>query len=166
MNELAALRRDFNLAVGSALLNHAPAFPKIRVQNARQGSLSEAEFNSIMAEMGNPSYIAPRKFAFLTGWWLGSEVLTLKWSNVDLAAGVVKLAPNTVTKNDEGRTLPTRALPEIHALLAAQRASVSELERTHEVICSLVFPRLHGAPIRSLRGAWNTAAERAGLKKR
>jgi hypothetical protein len=45
---------------------------------------------------------------------------------VDLDAGVVKLDPNTVTKNNEGRTLPTRALPEIHDLLVAQRAFVTQ----------------------------------------
>ena len=149
--------------MGSTLLHHAPAFPKIRVQNARQGFLNDADFNAFMLEISSPAYVAPLTFAFLTGWRLASEVLTLKWANVDLAAGVVKLEPNMVTKNDAGRTLPTGALPEMHALLVAQRATVSKIEREAGAVCPLVFPRLNGGAIKSLRGAWNAAAERAGL---
>ncbi|MDQ2767444.1 MAG: tyrosine-type recombinase/integrase [Gemmatimonadota bacterium] len=117
-----------------------------------------------MAQLSNRAYAAPLSFAFLTGWRLASEVLTLTWANVDLESGVVKLDPDTVTKNKQGRTLPTRALPEIHEMLVSQRAFVSEIERANDTICSLVFPRLNGAPIKSLRGAWDEAATRAGFE--
>lgn len=67
-----------------------------------------------------------------------------------------------MTKNDEGRTLPTRALPEIHALLVAQRVAVTKIEHDQDIVCPLVFPRLNGNQIESLRGYWNEAAKRAG----
>lgn len=163
--ELAALKRGFRLAMSSTSLG-VPVFPKIRVSNARQGFLSDAEFASIMSQLSNRAYVAPLTFAYLTGWRLASEVLTLKWSNVDLAEGMVKLAPNTVTKNKEARTLPTRPWPEIHALLEAQRDAVSQLEKETGTRCALVFPRLNGGAIKSLRGAWDAACVRAGLDKR
>jgi len=91
-------------------------------------------------------------------------VLTLEWRTVDLEAGTLKLEPNTVTKNRKGRTLPIRALPELHQLLVDQRAFVSQIEREQGMVWAFVFPRLNGAPIRSLRSAWNAAAKRAGLE--
>jgi integrase len=162
--ELAALKRGFRLAVGLGKLHRVPKFPEIRISNARMGLVSEAEFAAIMEQLHNRAYVAPLTFAYLTAWRLASEVLTLQWRNVDLVAGVVKLDANTVTKNAEARTLPTRAMPEIHALLVSQREFVSALERDNNIVCPLVFPRLNGAPIKSLRGAWDAAAERAGLK--
>ena len=162
-NELAALRRAFTLALESDMLESRPAFPKIEVHNARQGFLTDADFNAIIAQLHNRAYIAPLTFAFLSGYRLASEVLTLEWRTVDLDAGTLKLEPNTVTKNRKGRTLPTRALPELHQLLVDQRAFVSQIEREQGIVCPLVFPRLNGSAIKSLRGAWNAAAARAGL---
>lgn len=45
------------------------------------------------------------RFAYITGWRIPSEVLTLQWRHVDFEARVVRLDPHT-TKNDEGRTFP------------------------------------------------------------
>lgn len=56
-----------------------------------------------------------------------SEVLTLRWSQVDFQAGVVRLEPGT-TKNDEGRTLPFNALPELAHLLRSQWDHAVSLE--------------------------------------
>ena len=58
-------------------------------------------------------------FAFLSGWRVASEVLTLRWSQVDSQAGVVRLEVGS-TKNDEGRTLPFAVLPELAHLLRSQ----------------------------------------------
>ncbi len=57
-----------------------------------------------MVELLPPTYRGVARFAYLTGWRIRSEVLPLKWSNLDLAAGVARLEPNT-TKNDEGRSI-------------------------------------------------------------
>jgi integrase len=48
-------------------------------------------------------------------------------------------------------------------MLVAQRATVSKVEHQAGIVCPLVFPRLNGGAIKSLRGAWNAAAERSGL---
>ena len=60
-------------------------------------------------------------FADFTG-WRKSEVLGLRWHQVDFAAGTVRLEPGT-TKNDEGRMFPFGEFPELNALLVRQRTA-------------------------------------------
>ena len=100
-------------------------------------------------------------FAHLTGWRVPSEILTLRWAQVDLDAGTVRLEPGT-TKNREGRTFPTHALPELHALLVTQRERTSETERRLGTIIPWVFHR-EGKPIRDFRSAWQAACKRAAV---
>jgi integrase len=162
-NELAALKRGFSLAVRAGRLHHKPAFPVIAVSNSRTGFFEEADFRALLAELP-PELQAPLTFAFHTGWRLASEVLTLRWSQVDLAAGTVRLEPGT-TKNNEGREWPLSALPELAALLQRQREHTSVVERELGAIVPWVFHR-SGAPILSLRRAWKNACRRTGLSGR
>jgi integrase len=99
-------------------------------------------------------------FCYVTGWRI-SEVLRLEWRNIDFAAGIVRLEPQT-TKNDDGRTFPFAVLPELEAVLRSQRAATSALERDQGRIIARVFHR-HGVPIQGLRKAWATACLAAGL---
>ena len=59
-------------------------------------------------------------FAYVTGWRVPSEVLTMTWNRVDFQAGTVRLEPGT-TKNDEARVF--FLAPELKACLEAQRAA-------------------------------------------
>jgi integrase len=77
------------------------------------------------------------EFAYLTGWRLG-EIVTLRWSQVDLRVGVVRLEPGS-TKNDEGRVFPFAVLRPLEALLRDQRARTDAVERAEGVICPSVF---------------------------
>lgn len=158
--ELAAIRRAFRLAVQEEeVVSTAPAVPRVRVNNTREGFFETAELEAVLAELPPPVADVVR-FAALTGWRKG-EVLPLQWSAVDFEAGVVRLAPGT-TKNDEGREFPFRALPPLAALLEERRAKTRALERELGRIIPHVFHR-DGVPIRSLRGAWNAACARAGM---
>jgi site-specific recombinase XerD len=159
-NELAALRRAFNLAVEAKLL--APTqVPKIRTpdpRNARQGFFEPVDFAAVLAEL--PEDLRPvMRFGYLTGWRVRSEVLPLQWRQVDFNAGIVRLEPNT-TKNDEGRVFPFDALPELAALLREQRERTTAVERRTGAIVRWVFHR-DGEPIWSYRTAWENAVERA-----
>jgi integrase len=159
-NELAALKRGFSLALRAGRLMHRPAFPTIRLDNARTGFFEESEFRSLVAKL--PDYLkAPLTFAYLTGWRIPSEVLPLRWAQVDLDAGVVRLEPRT-TKNREGREFPVNALPELAAMLEQQREHVQALERERSIVAAHVFHR-QGQPIKSFRRAWRTACKDAGL---
>ncbi len=158
--ETAALKRAFNLAVEDGLMTHAPKIPTPTVRNVRQGFFELADLNTIIAELPNDLKAVVR-FASLTG-WRKTEILTLRWSQVDLEAGTIRLEPGT-TKNNEGREIPFRALPELAELIEVQRDHTDRVERDRQMIVTHVFHR-NGELIGCIRGAWDAACERAGQK--
>jgi integrase len=163
--ELAALRRAFNLAVKARRLppSAKPAISTPDPRNARTGFLEDSDFQAVLAEL--PAPLRPAlQFAYWTGWRVQDEVMALTWIQVDFAAGVVRLEPNT-TKSDQGRTFPFTALPELAALLERQREHTSALERRNGCVIPHVFHR-NGKPIRSCYGAWLAACQRAATVKR
>jgi len=153
VRELAVLRQAFALAVENKLLADIPAMPSITVNNARTGYFERANLDALLVELPEPLR-APTTFCYLTGWRMAGEVLSLRWSQVDLVGGFVRLEPNT-TKNDDGREFPIHALPELHTLLIQQR------ERT-PTNCEWVFHR-GGRRIKNMRTAWKNASQRANL---
>jgi integrase len=155
--ELAALKRAFNLAVQARRLATKPHIPGVKVDNARQGFFHPDDLDNVVAELPEPLRPVVR-FAAFTG-WRKSEVLGLRWSQVDFAAGEVRL---WTSKNDEGRSFPFRSLPPLEALLLEQRDRTRALERESGRIIPHVFHR-DGEPIRYMDGAWNAACDRAGL---
>ena len=99
-----------------------------------------------------------------------SEVLTLRWSQVDFQAGVVRLEPGT-TKNDEGRTLPFNALPELAHLLRSQWDHAVSLELETGQAAPWVFvwnDRRTIKPIhfKAFYRRWQTACTLAGVPQR
>lgn len=152
-NELAALRRGFNL-LG---LSHKPKVPNLNPKNARKGFFEAADLERVIREL--PTALRPAvRFAYLTG-WRKSEVLALPWSDVDFVGGEVRLWDS---KNDEGRAFPFHALPPLKALLDDQRERTRTIERERGEIIPHVFHR-DGHPIRSMDAAWRAACKRAGL---
>lgn len=159
-NELAALKRGFSLAIRAGRVHQRPAFPVIRLDNARTGFFEDADYNALRAEL--PDHLqSVATFAFLTGWRIRSEVVPLRWAQVDLEAGVVRLEPGT-TKNREGREFPIRELPELVLLLQTQRAYTRAIEHEEGTVIPYVFHR-RGRPIKSFRKAWANACRRVGL---
>lgn len=157
-NELAALKRMFTLGVRAGKVTQRPHIPAIQVSNARTGFFERADFAALVTEL--PGYLRPVvEFAYYTGWRIPSEVLRLTWAQVDFHAGVVRLEPRS-TKNDEGRTFPFDALPELAAVLRAQRETTMAVERATGQIILHVFHH-DGRPIRYFRRAWLSACQRA-----
>ena len=74
--------------------------------------------------------------AYVTGWRINSEVLTMQWRQVDLRVDKVRLDPGT-TKNREGRVF--YLTPELQQLLKDQRASADEIQRQKNMIVQHVF---------------------------
>ncbi len=161
--ELAALKRMFSLSVSGGRLLTKPHIPMLQEDNVRKGFFERGDFDAVHGVL--PAAVQPvATFAYLTGWRVPSEVLTLRWSQVDLQAGVVRLEPGT-TKNRSGRAFPFAALPELKALLEAQRDATRVVERESSQIVPWVFHR-KGQPIRSFRKAWLTACREAGVPGR
>ena len=102
--ELAWLKQMFSLAVEAGKLMTKPKIKLLEEDNVRQGFFEQAQYESVLRHL--PEDLRPIvTFAYITGWRVNSEVLTLEWRQVDFKAGEVRLEPGT-TKNKEGRTFP------------------------------------------------------------
>ena len=111
-----------------------------------------------------PAYFRPViLLGYYTGWRVRSEVLPMKWSQVDFDAGIVRLEPNT-TKNDEGREFPFTSFPHLRDLLELRHERTRALEKETVRIIPWVFHR-SGARIRSY-SRWDTAREAASTEER
>ena len=162
-NELACLRRMFNLAVEKRLLSRddVPVIHTPDPHNARQGFFEPDDFDAVLRELPE-SFRAPFRFGYFTGWRVRSEVLTLQWKQVDFAAGTVRLEPGT-TKNKEGRTFPFSALPALMTLLEEQHAATKALERKTKQVIPWVFHR-GGNPLWEYGKTWKRACRRAAYE--
>jgi integrase len=149
--ELAALKRAFNLGIRQDKIHKKPYIPKLAERNVRSGFFEPQQFEIVLAKL--PDHLrAPITFSYYTGWRLVSEILPLKWEQVDLDAGTVRLNPHS-TKNDEGRIIQ---LPQV--LLSI----LIDQEKTSPDACPYVFHR-KGKPILYPYNAWRTAVKDAGL---
>jgi integrase len=163
-NETNALKRAFRLAKRMGKVAHVPEFPTVRVADPRAGFFEREAFAAVLAQLPAPLR-APIEFAYLTGWRVPSEVLPLRWAQVDFDAGVVRLEVGT-TKNRAGRTFPFAVLPALLALLDRQRAIVTALERERGQLIPFVFVRENGERIRDFYTAWHSACKRAAVRRR
>ncbi len=102
--ELAGLRRMLNLGAGCTppKVDRAPHIPMLKENNVRKGFFEKSDFISLREAL--PGHLKPMvTFAYKTG-WRKEEVINLKWSEVDLNNGTVRLNPGE-TKNKKGRTV-------------------------------------------------------------
>jgi integrase len=93
------------------------------------------------------------RVAYYTG-WRKTELLTLEWRQVDLAAGTITL---DTSKNGEGRTFVFDGLTEVQTMLTKQRKL--------PVVTPFVFHR-NGKPIAAFGKAWKTACKTAKVPGR
>ena len=158
--ELAAIKRTYTLAVQAGRIFQKPYIPMLKENNVRIGFFEREQFESIRSNLSED--LAPMiTFAYITGWRTYSEVMPLKWAQVDFEAGRVRLEPG-ITKNDDGREFPITK--ELKALLKGQKEKAIAL-RKRGIICPWVFNR-RGKPILEYRRAWKTACKKAGLPGR
>lgn len=168
--ELTILRRIFNLAVQSGKLLHRPHIPLLREDNTRTGFFEPEQFTSVLGHL--PASIQPViEFAYITGWRIDSEVLTLQWHQVDFAGREVRLESGA-TKNREGRVFPLT--DDLITLLEARHAEHLALKKAGQ-ICPWVFFRMvadsrggekHPKPILAFSKAWKVACINAGCPGR
>ena len=100
--ELTALKRSFNLAIQAGKLLQKPHIPFLKEDNVRVGFFERDQFLAVLARLPEPVQPAAT-FAYITGWRIDGEVLSLEWRQVDFGADEVRLDPGK-TKNGEGRT--------------------------------------------------------------
>ena len=167
--ELAYLKRGFGLAIKNELLrpNHKPTFPTIAVDNARQGFLEDAEYHDViraMAQVKGGDFLIPVIQTYRLTGWRKQEILGLRWSQIDLDAGVIRLDVRT-TKNRDGRTFPFAALPELAQVVKRQRQYTDRVQHRIGAVVPWVFHR-NGKPIKNMYYAWRRACAIAGVDGR
>jgi len=168
--ELAALKRMFVLAMQAGKLTQRPHIPMLAEDNVRTGFFEREQYEAVLAKL--PEELRPVvTFAYVTGWRVNSEILTLQWRNVDLKAGEIRLDVGT-TKNKRGRFLPLN--DELRALLE-QRYAAHKALKAKGVIAPWVFFRMvangrrgekQPRPIRTFDKAWKAASVAAGCPGR
>ncbi len=167
--ELAILRRAFILAMHDGQLFTRPHFPTLKENPPRAGFFDEVQFEAVRRHL--PEELrGVVTFAFITGWRIRSEVLSLTWRQVDFKAGTVRLDPGR-TKTGEARVFPFTA--ELRQLLEAQREAVRAVERRLGKVIPHVWcwmesrrSRVPGAKILDFRGSWKAACRASGLPGR
>lgn len=165
--ELAILKRAYTLAVQAGRLLYRPHIPMLEEHNVRTGFFEPAQFRSVREHL--PEDLRDvAAFAYITGWRVPSELLTLEWRQVDLDAKTVRLDPGS-TKNDEGRLFPFGAMPDLDAAIMSRRKVADARERARAAICPWVFHRdgrsfldASGRPSKGFRDDWKAACKAAG----
>ena len=161
--ELAALRRAYRLAIRQGVLATMPPITTLREDNVRTGFFDRNQVDTVCRHLSEERAAAVR-FCYITGWRSYSEVFPLRWSQVDLKGGFVRLEPGT-TKNREGRVFPLT--PELRALLEQRLEYTRRCERAQDQIHPRRLPpqgaaaQIHAAVVddglQGRRGAWPAA---------
>jgi len=152
--ETSALTRMFRLVMEWGWVDAAPVSPtRLRESAPRQGFFEHDEYRSVRRHLP-PPFQDVLDFAYYSG-WRKNEILELSWNEVDLAGGVVRLAP-TRSKTGVGRVLP----------LSKPLLAVLRRRRTKGVTSGgKVFGR-DGVTVRAWRTAFRRACDEAGLPGR
>lgn len=149
--ELAALKRAFNLAIRCTppKVSVVPYIPMLKENNVRKGFVEYEEFAALRDAL--PFYLKPvLTFGYFTGWRRG-EILGLRWNQVNLREGIVRLEPGE-TKNDEGRTVYLE--PELWEMM-------KDLHKNRRLDCQNVF-HLNGNDLSDFRKSWKKACIKIG----
>jgi integrase len=157
--ERAVLRRMFGIAYRAGRVDRVPAFPTVRVENARTGFASPEDMDRVIEHLPEHAK-GPVRCLYLTGWRTG-EVLGLEWRRVDFQAGTIRLDAEQ-TKCGRPRAFPFAALPALAALLRERRERTTTLERSQSRVIPWVF-HLGGECLASFRTGWRSAVKKAGL---
>lgn len=163
--ELSLVNTGLKVAHKAGRLLALPPLPNVHVENTRTSFFEDDEFSALVEQLRTSRHVSESvanvvAFMFWTG-WRRNETLTREWRHVDFERGTIMLEPGE-TKSGDGRTFPFDVLPELAAVLRAQRAYTDDVDRRTGQICRWVFHR-EGRPVKSIRLAWRNACERAGL---
>ena len=90
--ELTRLKRMFSLAIQAGKLIVKPHIPLLHEDNVRTGFFEAEHYQAVLARL--PAHLRPiMAFAYVTGWRIPSEVLTLEWRQIDFECREVRLDP-------------------------------------------------------------------------
>jgi integrase len=111
-------KRAFSIAMKAGKLLSRPYIPMLREDNIRKGILEREQFEAVLKKLEDGAVRALLQLAYITGWWIRSEIPALQWSQVDFHGNAVRLEPG-MTKNKQGCEFPFTA--ELHEIPESQR---------------------------------------------
>jgi integrase len=160
--ELSILGRMFRLAYENAKLLRLPVIRLLKEAAPRAGFFEPKQFDEVRKRL-RPDLQVAVDLAYVFGWRVRDEVLTLEKRHVDLAAGTVRLDPGS-TKNRDGRVV--YLTPALKTGLAGQLDRVRAQELKLGRVIPYIFPHLGkgrraGERIRDFRRAWAAACKDA-----
>lgn len=154
--EMAALGRMLRLALAADLIPALPVFPSLPSSPAREGFLTPDQVEAVVANLKQP--VADLVHALWITGWRRREIQFLRWEDVNLAAGEIKLTAGR-SKTGVARVFPFAASPSLAAIVKARHAARSAAS-------VYLFERTPGRPVKDFREAWRLACERAGVPGR
>ncbi|MGH7842307.1 MAG: tyrosine-type recombinase/integrase [Candidatus Binataceae bacterium] len=156
--ELAALRRALNLAQSEGKVTSLLKISMLPEQCRSRGCIEDHEYRIILDNL--PEHLRPAiQTAYITGWRINSEILTLRKRAVDLASGCLRLTPVEMGEQDR-REFPLT--PELREVLVQELEKTRQLEVLRGEEVPWLFHRT-GRPIKSFRKAWAVGCQRAGV---
>jgi site-specific recombinase XerD len=163
VNELAALKRAYTLAMEQKLISSRPAFPNFgKLKNARREFIEDWECALLLEELPEEAR-GMIVFTFVTGWRWKSEVRPMKWRQIDPDAGVAILEDS---KNDDPRTYPYTEHPELWSVIDSQRAYTNMWEQQTGKPIPWVW-HVEGRPFQATSDGfyrtWKDACRRTGV---
>jgi integrase len=155
--ELAALKRMFRLANQQTppLVATTPHIPHLHENNVRQGFFTEEEYKVLRGVLPDHAKL-PLIIAYWTGMRAG-EILMLRWEQIDLERGSLRLEPGT-TKNNKGRLIPL--VNEVVKALWHWKQQTLQRYPSCSWVCHYRGKRLLNIPTKS----WKKACQWVGLK--
>jgi integrase len=138
-----------------------PEISMLPERSQPRGCVEDAEYRAILNNL--PEYLKPIiQTAYLTGWRINSDILTLQKHHLDLESGCLRLAKGE--PNEQGiREFPLT--PELREVLAQQLERTTKFERLSGKELPWLFHR-NGRPIKDFRKAWAVACQRPGVQDR
>ena len=155
--ELSALKRMLKLGFEHEppKVRRVPKIPMLDENNVRKGYFEHGQFLALRDAL--PDHLKGFvTFAYQVG-WRDTEISTLRWKQVDLNQGIVRLEPGE-TKNDDGRTVYLDN--ELREVFNRQW----ENRKKSDKVVPYVFLNATGSDrIRDFRKTWNKACRDTGL---
>ena len=155
--ELSALKRMLRLGAEHEppKVRRVPKIPMLDENNVRKGYYEHGQFLALRDALHDhlKGFVT---FAYQVG-WRDTEISTLRWQQVDLNQGIVRLEPGE-TKNDDGRTVYLD--DELKEVFNQQW----ENRKKSGKVVPYVFLNATGSDrIRDFRKTWNKACRDTGL---
>jgi integrase len=161
--ELATLRRALRLAHEHGKLEKVPIIRMLRPAAPRAGFFEREQFEAV-AQALPPDLALVARIAYVFGWRLRSEVLTLTRSSIDLEAGTLYIEPGRA-KNRAARLV--FLTPQLKADIADQLTRVRALEREMGSVSQWLFVHLQcpfrGKRIRDFDRRWRRVCREGWL---